>query len=46
MCAAGEWGGHKSVFSGSELDSACSLSKSVLYTKAKLSCTIEAIACA
>lgn len=44
MCAAGEWGGHKSVFSGSELHSACSLSNSVLYTKTKLPRTIEAIA--
>lgn len=44
MRAAGEWRGYKSVFSGSELDSARSFSNSVLYTKPKPSCTIEAIA--
>lgn len=44
MRIAGERGGHQSVFSGSELDSACSLSNAVLYTKPKPPCTIEAIA--
>jgi hypothetical protein len=43
MRAAGEWGGYKSIFSGRELGSACSLSNSILYTEAKLPHTIEAI---
>lgn len=41
MRGACEWGGHKSVFSRIEFDSACSLSNSVLYTK--LPHTIKAI---
>jgi hypothetical protein len=41
MRVACERGGHKSVFSRSEFDSACSLSNSVLCTK--LPRTIKAI---